>query len=543
VIFLFAFSAGAVSIGEFATFNVDTHFEKDEKSQTAAVLVRTSPNLYVYMEKSWWDSQVPARQTEILQSIDSLSVEFSNVIYPTLTSVFGSEWNPGVDGDSKITLLFHSMKQNAAGYVRTADEYLKLQIPDSNEGEMVYLSLANIDDVSKLKVFLAHEFVHLITFNQKDRLRGVQEDIWLNETRAEYAVSLLGYNNQYEGSNLATRVKDFLEKPTDSLVEWQNTKYDYGVVNVFTHYLVDHYGINILSDSLQSNLTGIASINKILQESGYQEDFAQIFTNWTISLIINNCAIDSHYCYLNKNLASFKINPALVFLPVSGSSSLSLTNVTKNWSGNWQKIIGGNGNLTLKFSSLAGLNFKVPYLVVEKNGASSLKFLTLNDKQEGEISLADFDTKYSSLVIMPSLQTKLSQFSEFELTHPYTVTISIDAPPSDEEQAVIQSLLDQIESLKKQIAELQAHQNPSAAIACTSLNNNLYVGVSLATDVRCLQQFLKNQGGGIYPEGLVTGTFGNLTKNAVLRFQRLHSIVQTGFVGPITRAKINAILP
>ena len=61
-------------------------------------------------------------------------------------------------------------------------------------------------------------------------------------------------------------------------------------------------------------------------------------------------------------------------------------------------------------------------------------------------------------------------------------------------------------------------------------------------EVKCLQTFLKNQGVSIYPEGLITGNFGSLTKTAVIRFQAKYGISQTGYVGPITRAKINSIL-
>ena len=61
-------------------------------------------------------------------------------------------------------------------------------------------------------------------------------------------------------------------------------------------------------------------------------------------------------------------------------------------------------------------------------------------------------------------------------------------------------------------------------------------------DVKCLQEFLKNQGGDIYPEGFVTGNFGNLTKLAVIKFQEKNTISATGFVGPLTRTKINQIL-
>ncbi len=46
----------------------------------------------------------------------------------------------------------------------------------------------------------------------------------------------------------------------------------------------------------------------------------------------------------------------------------------------------------------------------------------------------------------------------------------------------------------------------------------------------------------VYPEGTVSGFFGNKTRNAVKRFQRNHGISQTGFVGPMTRSELNKML-
>ena len=70
-------------------------------------------------------------------------------------------------------------------------------------------------------------------------------------------------------------------------------------------------------------------------------------------------------------------------------------------------------------------------------------------------------------------------------------------------------------------------------------------------DIRYLQIFLKARGAEIYPEGIVSGWFGPLTKKAVIRFQEKYAsdiltpwdlTEGTGFVGKTTRAKINEIL-
>lgn len=557
-VLLSAKPALAQNSSEVLNFYVDKNFDAESRNQIQAVMIKTTPKLYFYVEKDWWDSRSKDEKDGVLDSLGNLSEEFEGKIYPTLTSVYGPEWNPGVDGDSKISILFHKMKEEAAGYFRAIDEYIKLQLPESNEREMLYLSLSVIND-PRLKIFLGHEFTHLISFNQKEKKFGVEEEIWLNEARAEYALNVLGYDDQYESSNLQRRVRAFLEKPSDSLTEWQGKKHDYGTVLLFTYYLTDHYGINILIDSLKSKSTGIQSINEALQKNGSGDDFSEIFTNWTLAIILNDCSLDFKYCYLNKNLKNFKISPSLNFLPLSGNTYLSVNNVTKNWSGNWQKIIGGNGELKLEFSSLAGLNFKLPYVTEDKNGKNSVNFLAISQKgkgeNKGEINIEKFGGEVKSLIIIPSLQTKTSGFNDAEFTYPFTFTVTITGAVSPDEQATIQKLLEQIEYLKKEIAEILSRkgngsQNQNQTF-CVKLNNNLYPGVRNAREVKCLQSFLKAEGGGIYPKALITGYFGNLTKSAVIRFQEKYASEiltpvgfkkGTGFVGERTRAKINGIL-
>ncbi|TSC95217.1 MAG: hypothetical protein CEN87_229 [Parcubacteria group bacterium Licking1014_1] len=536
-----AFDAQAVNSNEVLNFYVDKDFDASERTQIAATMVKTAPKLYFYIEKNWWDLQLQPKRAEILNNLDILSQEFENRIYPMLTSVFGSEWKPGVDGDDRITVLFQSMKEDVAGYFRPADEYIKLQLPESNEKEMLYLSLSHIDS-PQLKVFLSHEFVHLIAFNQKERISGKEEEVWLNEARADYSLNILGYDDQYEGSNLQRRIKAFLEKPSDSLTEWQGKKHDYGVTSLFTYYMIDHYGINVLIDSLKSKLAGIPSINYALQKNEIEGNFSQIFTDWTIAVVLNDCSLGPKYCYLNKNLKNFRISPNLNFLPLTGDSSLSVTNVTKNWSGSWQKIIGGNGKLKLEFSSSIGLDFRLPYIIEDKNGKYLINFLVLDKNKKGEIDIEKFGSQIKSLVIIPSLQTKTSGFDGLEFTYPFTFTILIAEAISPDEQATIKKLLDQIDYLKKEIAKFRS---------CSQLNSNLYFGMLNNNEVRCLQEFLKSQSSDIYPEKLITGYFGNLTKLAVIRFQEKYSpeILTssglrrgTGYVGFKTRQKINRLI-
>lgn len=558
IIFVFAFLflataklANAANSGDAVNFNVDKNFDASARTQVSATLIKTTNNLYFYIEKSWWDLQPLAKQSEILVNLNDLSSEFDNKIYPILTSVFGSEWRPGVDGDSRITILFESLNSAEGGYFRTTDEYIKLQLPDSNEREMIYLSLDHFSN-PQLKIFLAHEFTHLITFNQKNKNFNVEEDTWLNEARADYSSTVLGYDDKYEGSNLQQRVNDFIENPSDSLTEWTGTKYDYASASLFMHYAIDHYGIYLLIDSLKSKYTGIDSINYALQKSGSDDTFGKIFTNWTIASVLNNCSTNSKYCYLNQNLKNFRLAPSLNFLPLTGNVSLSVTNVTKSWTGNWLKFIGGNGNLELHFSSLKGLNFQLPYIIGDSAGSYEVRFVILDKDEKGEIDINKFGSDYKSLIIIPSLQSQIYQSDDLEPTYPFTYTVAVTGSAQVGDQDLIQQLLDRIAVLKQEIARLQGQKNGSdSQNFCYQLNSNLYFGMSNNNDVRCLQEFLKNQGLNIYPEGLVTGNFGSLTKQAVIRFQEKYALEilspvglskGSGYVGEKTRIKINQIL-
>ncbi|MCX6722928.1 MAG: hypothetical protein NT094_02550, partial [Candidatus Staskawiczbacteria bacterium] len=58
--------AKADNYGDVATFNVDKNFDATARTQITAKLIKTTNNLYFYIEKSWWDLQPQAKQTEIL---------------------------------------------------------------------------------------------------------------------------------------------------------------------------------------------------------------------------------------------------------------------------------------------------------------------------------------------------------------------------------------------------------------------------------------------------------------------------------------------
>jgi len=542
------FSSNAYSavLGEVKNFYIDPAYDFSAREEATATLTKVSNKLYFYIDNSIWNSLSSTEKSETDRNLSSLADEFDKNIYPTLTSNYGLEWKPGIDKDEHITALIHPMKKNRGGYFRSGDEYPKFAVSTSNEREMVYLSSDYIAS-PLIKRLLAHEFTHLITFNQKNNLYNVEEDVWLNEARAEYAIALLGDNDVYQGSNLQKRVGEFLANPTDSITEWNGSSSDYGVINVFIQYLIDHYGEKILNDSLHSSKKGIDSINYALAKNGYKEDFSQIFTDWTITVLMNDCSLGLKYCYKNENLKNLKLVPVINFLPLNSQSFLSVNYITKNWAGNWQRVIGGEGTLTLDFNGGPAGIIKVPYVICDISNECSVNFLALDNNNIGKIELQDFNTKYNSLTIIPTAQD-ISDSSHYFSWEIKTV------PKSNDETELIKQLQNKIEALKTEIAMVQAQIDAKLGkktLICSKLENNLYSGLKNNQEVSCLQEFLKNQGAGIYPEGLITGNFLSLTKAAVVRFQEKYSseILNplglekgTGYIGSATRAKINQII-
>jgi len=158
------------------------------------------------------------------------------------------------------------------------------------------------------------------------------------------------------------------------------------------------------------------------------------------------------------------------------------------------------------------------------------------------------------LTIIPITKNKTTEFSSIEPSR----TFSWTASTKGEVQITIPSLsplkkpisemtraevLARIAEIQQIIAQLQALLlQIGGSPSCQSLNQDLSFGLKSSPQVMCLQEFLRNQGQAIYPEGIVNGNFFTATLQAVIRFQEKYGILSTGFVGPITRAKINELL-
>ena len=83
---------------------------------------------------------------------------------------------------------------------------------------------------------------------------------------------------------------------------------------------------------------------------------------------------------------------------------------------------------------------------------------------------------------------------------------------------------------------------PSQSSTCIDLKYDIKFGDRSFGDsyINVLQSFLAGRGY-FQKDFVVTGYFGSLTLSAVKKFQADYGISSTGYVGPITRAKIKSI--
>jgi hypothetical protein len=230
-------------------------------------------------------------------------------------------------------------------------------------------------------------------------------------------------------------------------------------------------------------------------------------------------------------------------------------------------MASGNSVLSARFLGDIKAGFLVPYVLCLKNNQCSVASLALDSLQRGELQIKNFGKDVNFLVLMPVVVSKTSGFDGKELSFNFSITAKTEPAPVvlasttlpvtliPAEQTLEQkklALKAQILVIQQQIASLQEQLLvlSQGQVSCLAITESLKIK-SQGPAVKCLQKFLKQQGQAIYPEGLITGYFGELTELAVKRFQEkykdeilkpLGMEIASGVVGPSTRAKINQLL-
>lgn len=534
-------------------FNIDPNFDISQREEIKGILIRTTNNFYFYTDEDWWQKLSEDQKERLSEEFYNLSTVFEYKIYPALKNNFGTEPRPGIDGDERVYLLIHSMKEGIGGYVQERDLFPKNRSRYSNEKEVIVLN-SNLIASPVNKIILAHEFFHLVSLNTKRILKNLKEDPWLEEGRADYIPTFLGLQEE-DDSILKERAKILSRSYSHSLVVWKNEKENYALTSAFVHYLVEQYGSKILIDSFKSNTVGIESINWALRENGIKKDFIEIFRDWLVTLYFTDCSFGPEFCYKEKAFKEIKITPTVYYLPKEDGVHVFHPHLTY-FQPKFIKVLTTNEKLRIEVEGDKDSDLEFLYFACDPQERCQMKKIFLDSQKKGSIEFSDFGKNYSYLILSPFEKGKATNFSEderdFELTIKITTGLKKDGVKPAEGTS---SLIDEL--LKTLIGILNKNYPPTTSppiqkmFSCQKIKKNLYFGLRNDPEVRCLQEFLSVSEKELYPEGKITGNFLWLTKKAVIKFQEKYrdEILKplgfekgTGYVGYFTRLKINQLI-
>lgn len=258
-------------VGDVIPFTVN-NLDTEESLEIDAELVYANDVVYMWVEQGVdYD----------LNAIEESAEVFATEIYPTNTSTFGSEPNPGVDNDSRVHIL-HSTQLgfSIAGYFGSSDVYPRAIVPDSNEKEMFYINISNTyPGTADYESTIAHEFQHMIHFNVDGN-----ESTWLNEGMSEMAAFLNGYG-------ASGFIPFYLSSPWIQLTDWpenESTLPNYGGAFLFSLYFYDRFGREATEALVENDLEGMDSVSDTLAAFGEQLEADEVFADWVVANLLND---------------------------------------------------------------------------------------------------------------------------------------------------------------------------------------------------------------------------------------------------------------
>ncbi|HQE93588.1 MAG TPA: immune inhibitor A [Anaerolineae bacterium] len=301
---------------QFRVSNVDN----DEQFDIYAKLVYKTDHVYMWVEEG------VSVDNDKLQEAANL---FEEHTYPTNREFFGSEWTPGVDNDPHLSILHaRGLGDTVAGYFSSPDSYVRAVRSDSNEMEMFYINVENVDIGDEFyNGVLAHEFQHMIHW-YNDR----NEDTWLNEGCSELAMEL--NNRAYPGGHYDVGGSEYayLRIPDTQLTNWpEGTAGDaspnYGGAYLFMSYFLNQFGEDATKALVNHTENGMKSVDTVLAENlGLPLTHEDIFANWIVANLLDDTSLDSGqygYADIDFNTPRMDTTYRLKTAPITDRSTVS----------------------------------------------------------------------------------------------------------------------------------------------------------------------------------------------------------------------------
>lgn len=300
-------------------------------------------------------------------------------IYNDTRSRFGSEWKTdgGRDGDNRVALVFLSSSsiggEGLFGFFNPADQSADSENASSNAGEILYINAdrANADLYDALGT-IAHEFVHLIIFNQKFAQEGTfpegasRENAVLDEGLAVLNEELSGFTyTGDQGGNffLLSSVSNLL---TDGLnrrfFQFSGQLADYGAGYLFWRYVHDQLGLQTITELATSTSTGRENV-----ETALEIPFHEFFQNFVQAVALNGetnvpeelqfSNLDLFGFFPSREGTDFDLNGLQDIREVTLPGNLTVEETAEPWGTFFYRANGGDGSpLTWRVSGVDSLS-------------------------------------------------------------------------------------------------------------------------------------------------------------------------------------------
>ncbi|MBE2222591.1 MAG: immune inhibitor A [Anaerolineae bacterium] len=231
-----------------------------------------------------------------LGDVQSIANRLEADYYPRLVNLFGQEWQPGVDNDPHFSILHLAGESNASelGYFSSIDEYPQTLYSDSNQQEIVYLVMGNLELGEDLYFgTLVHELQHLIQWYVDPN-----ESTWLNEGLSQLA-------ELYVGLDTATAI-DYTHRPETRLNSWdyESDAVDahYSGAYLYSVYVWEQLGETAVQELSRHPANGLAAVQAILQGYAPERTLSDFSADWVAANFLDNPNAGSQFFYEHLDL-------------------------------------------------------------------------------------------------------------------------------------------------------------------------------------------------------------------------------------------------
>lgn len=341
-------AASVPRVGERKTFQV---YNKEKKFTTVtAEVVHVGEHVVIYQDVNAPSGGLTAQDFAYFGAV------FDDPIYTTATAAFGQPSD--IDGNGRVIILFTPVVNEltpassgsggvVAGFFYGIDLYPRQTYANSNEAEIFYTLVPDPTGrhgnarsrefvLRALPPVLAHELQHMIHFEERRKVGGSQDVLWLSEGLAHMAEELVAAELEGRGDHdlallfrrenheRAFRYLQAVDSIPDSvaLIEEENpgTLEGRGAQWLFIQYLTGHYGGEAILRALtRSRLNGVANV-----EAATGTTWPELFARWSVALWADGApelagvAIDPAYTFPNLDLREtiargrpFPLSPAV----------------------------------------------------------------------------------------------------------------------------------------------------------------------------------------------------------------------------------------